>query len=150
MENEVLKSNRFENYVATDISGRCHVLFLRDYVRGRPVDAKPESTFVCESRYNEPGRAIAKIKNWSSCVPEPLRGMEPILQLFSTPIVPNRVASAFAETPVVKKDYVEPVDTDDDYGERKSARKRAFVQTPVVVPEKKVTLSKNSYSSPWS
>ena len=49
--NEVLKCNQFENYQADEILGRCQVLFVKDYIRGKPKNVAMEHVYVCESRY---------------------------------------------------------------------------------------------------
>ncbi|KAJ3090067.1 hypothetical protein HK102_004777 [Quaeritorhiza haematococci] len=97
MENEVFKTNHFEPYYIEEIVGRCYVLFVRDYVRGKPPGFNMADVFVCESRYNEQHKQYAKIKNWASCVPDSLRGKEVELELYDTPIVPNKVSSSFVK-----------------------------------------------------
>ena len=103
MEKEVLKSNQFVNYSTKDVSGKCWILQLKDYCRGRPRGATFENTFVCESRYNDQGKNISKIKNWSSAVPEAIRGVEPDLELFDSPLVPVKVLSSFGESALKKE-----------------------------------------------
>jgi hypothetical protein len=82
-------------------------LFYRDYIRGRPKGAIEKSTYVCESRYVDQGKNIVKIKNWPQSLPESIRNVELELELFDTPLVPNRVASAFADQIVKKEEKVE-------------------------------------------
>jgi chromatin structure-remodeling complex subunit RSC1/2 len=118
MEKEVLKTGHHENYLCSEIIGRCWVLFIRDYIRGRPKGAVEKDTYVCESRYNEQNKTITKIKHWPSCLPEAIRSIELELVEFPAPIVPNRVASALVEA---KKE-----DTDDDERVR-YAKKRASI-----------------------
>ncbi|KAJ3098619.1 hypothetical protein HDU97_003884 [Phlyctochytrium planicorne] len=90
MENEVLKSNRNETYTADDIVGRCWVLYVKDYIKGRPKDCKDmKHVYVCESRYNDQAKSSSKIKNWTA--------KEEALELYPSPIVPVKVASIFAE-----------------------------------------------------
>ncbi|KAJ3075075.1 hypothetical protein HDU98_009254 [Podochytrium sp. JEL0797] len=89
MDNEVLKTNRLESYDAVDaIVGRCWVLYVKDYVRGRPKEA-PEgdltNVFCCESRYTIEGKATSRIKLWQGKFPDPE------LVLYDVPLVPLRV-----------------------------------------------------------
>ena len=97
LEKEVLKTNHFENYSLNSIQGRCWILFVKDYIRGRPKGSLAEHTFVCESRYNEASKTISKIKNWSLCVPESIKHVVLDLELFDVPLVPSRVPSVLAE-----------------------------------------------------
>lgn len=155
MEKEVLKSNQFVNYSVKDVAGKCWILQVKDYCRGRPKSATFENTFVCESRYNDQAKHISKIKNWSSAVPEAVRGTEPELELFDTPLVPVKVLSSLAES-LVKKDpeevYEEEVEEEveeeeeeaPEYVERRGRPRRSAVSaipmasTPVA-QDKKVT-----------
>ncbi|KND01501.1 uncharacterized protein SPPG_03301 [Spizellomyces punctatus DAOM BR117] len=98
MHNEVFKTNHTENYYANEIVGRCWVLYIRDYVRGRPKGASKDDVYVCESRYNEQAKQYSKIKNWLTCIPEVARHKQLDLELFPTPIVPLRLYSAFDES----------------------------------------------------
>ncbi|KAJ3196333.1 hypothetical protein HK101_009249 [Irineochytrium annulatum] len=104
MENEVLKSNRSETYSSDDIEGQCWVLFVKDYVRGKPKGADQRHVYVCESRYNVEGKASQRIKLWH------MKCSDEDLDLFETPMVPNKVNSVFAEaeTHVKKKVEEEP------------------------------------------
>ncbi|KAJ3094187.1 hypothetical protein HK100_006246 [Physocladia obscura] len=85
MENEVLKTNRLELYDGNDILGRCWVLFVKDYVKGKPRGADMKYVYPCESRYTIDGKSTSKIKLWQSKFPEP----DLIAHAF--PIVPVRV-----------------------------------------------------------
>ncbi|KAJ3266147.1 hypothetical protein HDU77_002278 [Chytriomyces hyalinus] len=84
MENEVLRTNRIETYPTSDIVGRCWVLFVKDYLRGKPKGADMKHVFACESRYSIEGKSTAKIKLWQSKFPEP------DLVAHAVPIVPVR------------------------------------------------------------
>ncbi|KAJ3209525.1 hypothetical protein HDU67_006153 [Dinochytrium kinnereticum] len=93
MENEVLKSNRTETYTTDEVVGKCWVLFVKDYVRGRPKECKGEMkhVYVCESRYNDQAKSSARIKQWNSKL------FDEDLEMYPTPIVPVKVNSVFAE-----------------------------------------------------
>lgn len=120
MEKEVLKSNQFVNYSLKDVAGKCWILQVKDYCRGRPKSATFENTFVCESRYNDQAKHISKIKNWSSAVPEAVRGIEPVLELFDTPLVPVKVLSSLAEN-LVKKETEEVYEEQEEEEEEEEA-----------------------------
>ncbi|KAI9338453.1 hypothetical protein BDR26DRAFT_803626, partial [Obelidium mucronatum] len=86
MENEVLKTNRLESYDAQEIVGRCWVLFVKDYLRGKPkgcTDTK--DVFACESRYTIDGKSTSRIKLWQGKFPDPE------LELYDVPLVPVRI-----------------------------------------------------------
>lgn len=57
---------------------------------GKPIGFDAEHVYVCESRYNETAKTIAKIKNWPVCLPEIVRNNEIELDLYQEPIVANR------------------------------------------------------------
>ncbi|RKO88209.1 hypothetical protein BDK51DRAFT_39280 [Blyttiomyces helicus] len=63
-ENEVFKTSHTESYLSADIVGRCYVLPVRDYTRGRPHNSDPKDVYVCESRYSANVKSTQKIKNW--------------------------------------------------------------------------------------
>ena len=131
MENEVFKTNHTEHYTVKDIEGRCAILYVRDYTRGRPPGFTFENTFVVESRYNEQAKNFSKIKNWSVCLPDSLKNVEPDLELFSAPIVPVRVASAFAEV-LAKREAESSVDYSDvEIPEKRAYKKRAPAERKV-------------------
>jgi chromatin structure-remodeling complex subunit RSC1/2 len=91
LENEVLKSNRSETYSMDDVVGRCWVLYIKDYIRGKPKGATDmKHVYVCESRYNDQVKAHSKIKQWN------YKGREPELELYKVPLIPVKVASIFA------------------------------------------------------
>jgi alpha-L-fucosidase len=156
MEKEVLKSNQFVNYSVKDVSGKCWILQTKDYLKGRPKEATFNNTFVCESRYNDQAKNISKIKNWLSAVPEAVRGVEPDLELFETPLVPVKVLSSLAESLAVKKESEEVYEEQEEeteeeeeeepeHVERRGRPRRSAVaanpvaSTPVAAPEKKVS-----------
>ncbi|KAJ3178997.1 hypothetical protein HDU87_003267 [Geranomyces variabilis] len=97
-QNEVFKTNHHETYQADEIVGRCHVLHIKDYSRGRPKNALAKDVFVCESRYNEQAKQYAKIRNWATCMPASARPGKavPELELFPTPLTPAKIYPAFA------------------------------------------------------
>ncbi|KAJ1565979.1 hypothetical protein HK096_005441 [Nowakowskiella sp. JEL0078] len=118
MENEVFKVNHLDNYLVSDILNRCHVLFFRDFVRGKPKDMKEnEKLYVCESRYDDQAKNISKIKNWSQCLPAAIRSKTVDLELYDIPLVPTRFVSSFAQlesTPTSRKSSEEIIDIDND------------------------------------
>ncbi|KAJ3416494.1 hypothetical protein HDV05_001231 [Chytridiales sp. JEL 0842] len=108
MENEVLKSNRSETYVIDDLIGRCWVLYVKDYVRGKPKGADMKHVYVCESRYNDQAKATSRIKMWNP------KFKEPELELYETPIVPVKVASVFATEEILSKKRKQSEDVGSD------------------------------------
>ncbi|KAJ3084831.1 hypothetical protein HDU99_001907 [Rhizoclosmatium hyalinum] len=93
IENEVLKTNRTESYDAQEIVGRCWVLYVKDYLRGKPKGCNDiETVHPCESRYTIDGKSTSKIKLWQNKFPEPE------LVLYDTPLHPVRVPMFKDET----------------------------------------------------
>lgn len=62
MDNEVFKTNRVAHYSVQEIQGKCIVLFVRDYIKGKPRGFEMKDVYVCEQRYTEQGRHHSKIK----------------------------------------------------------------------------------------
>ncbi|KAJ3339229.1 hypothetical protein HDU91_001056, partial [Kappamyces sp. JEL0680] len=101
IEKEVLRTSHFENYSMNELIGRCQVLYVKDYVRGRVRGIPSEHTYVCENRYNMHAKTQTKLKSWQTSQPESVRGMEVELELFSTPLVLVRAPLEYnpADTP---------------------------------------------------
>ncbi|KAI8803532.1 Bromodomain-containing protein [Cladochytrium replicatum] len=109
MEFEVFKTTHMEEYHLTDVQDTCFVLFVKDYVRGRPRNLRPgQSVYVCESRYNEQRENMQKIKQWKDSI-------KIDLEIYTTPIVPKRVKSLFAtdEVTPARRKGSEDVDISD-------------------------------------
>ncbi|KAJ3009769.1 UNVERIFIED_CONTAM: hypothetical protein HDU68_002502 [Siphonaria sp. JEL0065] len=86
MENEVLKTNRLESYDSQEIVGRCWVLNVKDYLRGKPKGCNDmKDVFACESRYTIEGKSTSKIKLWQN------KFADPELEVYDAPLVPVRV-----------------------------------------------------------
>lgn len=83
IKKEVFKTNHLENHPANEIIGRCYVLFVDDYIRGKPAGVNEDEIYVCESRYSIKAKNSQKIKNWSSCLPA--RASEIDLELYDKP-----------------------------------------------------------------
>ncbi|ALC47662.1 polybromo [Drosophila busckii] len=66
LEKEVFKSSISQTISMDKVLGMCHVMPIRDYIKLRPEGLPEKDVFVCESRYNLPGRCFKKLKSWSS------------------------------------------------------------------------------------
>ena len=64
MEREVFKTTYSREDFISEISGKCYVLHLRDYVCWYPEGYAKEHIYVCESKYAETTRNISLIKDW--------------------------------------------------------------------------------------
>ena len=91
LENEVLKSNRSENYPVSEIVGRCWVMYIKDYARGKPKGADMAHVYACENRYNDQGKHTSRIKLWNVSP----KYKEPELELYETPLVLVKQLSIF-------------------------------------------------------
>jgi chromatin structure-remodeling complex subunit RSC1/2 len=107
-EKEVFKSNQFEDNAIDKVIGKCYVLFIKDYVKGKPPGAKPKDVWICESRYHD--KQMHKIKNWNTCLPEAIRQEEVKLEMYPVPLSLKKVPSVFLkddeprDSPVSAKD----------------------------------------------
>ncbi|KAJ3037964.1 hypothetical protein HDV00_001167 [Rhizophlyctis rosea] len=135
MEKEVFRTTHLEDYYTADIVGRCYVLHVRDYIRGRPKGAPAEHVYVCESRYDERAKQYAKIKDWANAFPKSARGREVELEPFSSPMVPNKVLSGLLGSSVPTKRGAKSVDdTYDSDGSSRAGRG----DSPAVKPAKQI------------
>ena len=96
-ENEVFKTNQFDNYSAADLQMKCHVLCQKDYIRGRPFDADKNHLYLCCSKYDVVKKTVQKIKNWAQCMPESIRNEELELQEYEQPLVLNTITNGGEE-----------------------------------------------------
>jgi hypothetical protein len=95
-DKEVFRSDKTVEHVASLVLGKCCVLYIKDYIRGRPMNLKlaEQDYYLCESRYLFNARRIEKIKNWKMVLPISAPA-EPELKLFPTPMTLNKVPSPF-------------------------------------------------------
>lgn len=92
---EVLKASGSHEHMVEEIQERCFVLFVRDFIRGRPMEWKQgQSIYVCEQRYNETYKSLSKIKNWASCLPPGHKPSDMKLNPFPEPLVLKKLPSA--------------------------------------------------------
>ncbi|KAK4156835.1 hypothetical protein C8A00DRAFT_40741 [Chaetomidium leptoderma] len=85
-ENEVVKTGQYRDHRIDDVEGRCFVMFITRYPRGRPRGlAADKSVYVCEARYNEEKFKFNKIKTWTSCLPDEVREKDYEMDLFDMP-----------------------------------------------------------------
>jgi hypothetical protein len=134
-KDEVFKSDRITEHSVSEVAGRCLVMHIKDYIRGRPLGSKGLDIFVCESRYTN--KRMEKIKIWKSCLPakqkdgdegEDEEEDEPPLVPFDQPLVLEKVDSPFIVARKVgadsdDEDEDEEEDEDDDSGSEYSGKK---------------------------
>ncbi|CAA19283.1 RSC complex bromodomain subunit Rsc1 [Schizosaccharomyces pombe] len=92
-ENEVFKTSLYRDHPVSEIVGRCFVMYITRYIRGRPKGIRSTPVFVCESRYNDDTKQFSKIKSWKACMPQEVSGSEYEMILFDRPITLTKVAS---------------------------------------------------------
>jgi len=78
--NEVLRSSDTFTHPVSAVNCKCHVSYIREYVRFTPVGFSEDRVFVCESRYNSKSKTIQRIKQ----VPQPT--YSPELELRPEPL----------------------------------------------------------------
>ncbi|KAJ3328416.1 hypothetical protein HDU76_010011 [Blyttiomyces sp. JEL0837] len=148
MTNEVLKSNRSETYLSSEITGRCWVMYVKDYVRGRPKGCDLNHVYVCESRYNDQSKTTSRIKIWN----QSLKFKEPELDLYDIPLIPSKVQSAFASDEIVMTTTTKKRKMGDDNSDSEGFARhgsvasdgqpgRDMMEAPVAHPEKRIKLT---------
>ncbi len=85
-EHEAIKTEQFRDHPFTDVLDRTFVMFAPLAARGRPRGYPPSKTlYVCEYRYSEDTLRFSKIARWDPCVPEEVRGLDYVMDLFPAP-----------------------------------------------------------------
>jgi len=85
-ESEVVKTGQYRDHRIQEVIDRCFVMFVTRFPKGRPRGLpKDKSVYVCETRYNEEKHRFAKIKTWTSCVPDEVREKDYQMDLFDQP-----------------------------------------------------------------
>jgi len=86
LENEVTKTGQYRDHRVDEIVGRCFIMFVTRYYKGRPRNMPRDmDIFVCESRYNEEKLTFNKVKTWASCLPDEVRDKDYEMDLFDAP-----------------------------------------------------------------
>lgn len=108
--NEVVKTGQYRDHAIEEVSGRCYVMFVTKFGRGRPkeVDPTKDEVYVCEARYNEDKHRFNKIKTWASCLPDEVRDKQDYpMNLFDIPQKIKKVPSPLLH---LLKDDMKPTD----------------------------------------
>lgn len=92
-ENEIYKTEQFQEHRPEDIVGKCFIMFITRYARGRPKEANDHTVYVCEYSYNPETRVFTRIKSWGSCQPIELRNQDYEMFFFTRPQILRRVLS---------------------------------------------------------
>ncbi|KAK5126249.1 hypothetical protein LTR85_010484 [Meristemomyces frigidus] len=86
LPNEVVKTGRYRDHHIEEIEGKCFIMFLTRYFKGRPRGLPTGmEIYVCEARYNETQHQFNKIKTWASCLPDEVRDKDYEMDLFDHP-----------------------------------------------------------------
>lgn len=86
LENEVVKTGQYRDHRIDEIVGRCFIMFVTRYFKGRPSNISPDTeVFVCDARYNEEKLTFNKIKTWASCLPDEVRDKDYAMDPFPAP-----------------------------------------------------------------
>lgn len=114
LPNEVMKTGQYRDHRVEEIVGRCFVMFVTRYGRGRPRGlATGTEVYVCESRYNEEKHKMNKIKTWASCLPDEVRDQDYEMDLFEHSKKIRKVPSPLLH---LLKDDVDEADAKPDWG----------------------------------
>ncbi|CAJ0912490.1 8605_t:CDS:2, partial [Entrophospora sp. SA101] len=113
-DNEVFKTNTFQDHLIHDVLGKCCVINVNDFKTGYPKGFEGKSIYVCESRYNEISKTFNKIKNWSSLTPNDSRAPAIRFEIREIPIVLNKIESPLAAEFKAKRVKKEDSSTSED------------------------------------
>ncbi|XP_055708043.1 protein polybromo-1 isoform X1 [Phlebotomus papatasi] len=93
LEQELFKSDQHQAIPLSQLTSKCFVMCIKDYIKYRPEGFADKDVYVCESRYNSRARSFKKIKNWPF-----VRSNDPVkLIQRDTPIELKRIMSVFKE-----------------------------------------------------
>ncbi|RIB06835.1 hypothetical protein C2G38_2007116 [Gigaspora rosea] len=106
-QNEVFKTNTFHDHLMQDVLGKCFVLQVKDYVKGRPKGSEDKSVYVCESRYNEGSKVFNRIKNWHHVMPKGFDFKKIELDKYEAPITLRKTESPLAAEWLAAHDKVD-------------------------------------------
>lgn len=96
-KDEVVKTGRYRDHNIEEIEGKCFIMFLTRYFKGRPRGLpEGQEIYVCEARYNEAKHEFNKIKTWASCLPDEVRDKDYEMDLFDHTRKMKKVVSPIA------------------------------------------------------
>lgn len=121
LEKELFKSDYCASSKLSQVMGKCHVMFVKDYFKQKPENFKDEDVFVCESRYNVRTKTFKKTKVWS--VPR----SNITLVTREEPLQPKRVPSVFADN---KENRVQPMETEVEGQIHEDVKKNVILESP--------------------
>lgn len=135
---EVVKTGQYRDTSVDDIIGRCYVMYITRYTKGRPVEftGREEDIWVCEYRYHEETEVknFTRIKSWKSCVPEEKRDACTTyeIRLFEKLYEPKKLASPLMHLmPRDKSKWVEvegaPVPAEREQGKKDAPPKQGNI-----------------------
>ncbi|CAG8594413.1 12375_t:CDS:10 [Cetraspora pellucida] len=127
-ENEVFKTNTFHDHSMQDVLGKCFVLQVKDYVKGRPKGSENKSVYVCESRYNEGSKVFNRIKNWHHVMPKGFDFKKIELDKYESPITLRKTESPLAAEWLAAHDKI-------DESQKLETSEFEQMSTPVSVSE---------------
>ena len=142
-EKEVFKTNQNLPFFVEDILGRCWVMILKDYIRGRIRGSIPQHTYVTESRYNDATKVTSKIKNWTSCQPFEMRGVEIEIDLFKAPIALERTVEV--DFPEDQQLSIESVSSVQEPLPRRNKKRDLESETEFLIPGKRRAAQRVEY-----
>lgn len=130
IKNEVFRTNHYENYLDNEIIGRCYVLFIKDYLRGKPEGVSEKDLYICESRYSLDSKSSQKIKNWKLSLPEQIRNVDLALKPHDEPITIQRnCLESELELGIMPAGSKRKRDIEEDH-ESGPPKRRAAMETP--------------------
>lgn len=94
LQNEVIKTEQYRDHPFMEVLDRTFVMFAPQYVRGQPRGYPPNKTlYVCAYRYSEDKFQFTKVVKWDPLMPEEVRGLEILMDVFPTPRTMTKYAS---------------------------------------------------------
>lgn len=92
LEQELFKSDAHQQIPLSQVKSKCHVLFIKDYIKSTVEGMAVKDVYVCESRYLQKSRSFKKIKYWPYTLPTTIK-----LVQRETPLEMKRIMSVFQE-----------------------------------------------------
>ncbi|KAK9727973.1 hypothetical protein K7432_001425 [Basidiobolus ranarum] len=91
-ENEVFKSNNVDEHPLKNVTSKCYVMYIKDYLKGYPKDFEKEDVYVCESRYSDTTKSFSSIKDWKKTLNVENKNSVEIIS-YQKPLKLNKISS---------------------------------------------------------
>ncbi|ORX88041.1 hypothetical protein K493DRAFT_411109 [Basidiobolus meristosporus CBS 931.73] len=91
-ENEVFKSNNVDEHPLENVTKKCFVMYVKEYLKGHPKGFDKEDVFICESRYSDSSKSFSPIKDWKKTLNVEPKNVVEIVP-YEKPLKLNKIGS---------------------------------------------------------